>query len=283
MILGLIIGGLSNVTSGGAGILTIFVLTSFAGMVIQESTGTVLAASTAMVGIGTFSFYSKKEIDVRLGLTVGLSGLLGAFLAARWASSIDATIMERIFGAFTLALACYTAYFFIADWRKKKSVVNLSKSKSVTLAQGEQVSVTDSKGSRWAGSSAGALLVQVAKGALIGVVTGLFGVGAASLSIVFFLLLFKLETKVVLGTSLLASFFRYLGGSIGYVTEGRISLVFFSVLAIGGCAGSILGARFLLGRPIGSGDIYIKLLQVAILVFVSYEFLLKFIFPIQID
>lgn len=283
LVLGIIVGAFSNVTSGGAGILTIFILTSFFSLDIQQATGTILAASTAVVAIGAYSFYRKKEIDVRLGLSVGISGLIGAFLAARFAASIDSTIMERAFGVFTLALACYTSYFFISKWKKEKKLETdyAAKGNSISASTAEQVSVSQTQPQvpRLVGTSPVAVLVQFGKGALIGIVTGLFGVGAASLSIVFFLLLFRLDTKAVLGTSLFASFFRYLGGSVGYVTEGKVSLLLFGILAVGGCFGSVVGARFLLGRKIGSDDIYIKLLQVAILLFVSYEFLLRFVLP----
>ena len=49
-----------------------------------------------------------------------------------------------------------------------------------------------------------------------------------ALGVILFLLLFRLDTKTVLGTSLFASFFRYLGGSVGYLTAGQINPVAFT-------------------------------------------------------
>jgi len=80
--LGVLTGGLSNVTSGGAGVFTIYFLTAYVGLAIQDSTGTVLAASTIIVLIGAISFYRKGGVDVQLALTVGVSGVVGAFAAA---------------------------------------------------------------------------------------------------------------------------------------------------------------------------------------------------------
>lgn len=285
-ILGVLTGGLSNVTSGGAGVLTIFFLESFAKIELQSATGTVLAASAVFVLIGVMTFFRRGQVDLQLGLTVGLSGVLGAFLAARWASTIDSASLEHIFGGFTLALAFFTSYLFISDWQKKKKLQQNGGGNLVGTSKVSPAGVNSpplnqlqmqSQTSKFSGTTPLALSVQIAKGVLIGIATGLFGVGLASLSVVLFLLLFKLDTKMVLGTSLFASFFRYAGGSLGYLSTGQIDPFYFLVLVVGGAIGSVIGARMVLGTGVASKDILIKMVQVVILLFISYEFLLKFL------
>jgi uncharacterized membrane protein YfcA len=291
---GLLTGGFSNVTSGGAGILTIYIMTNFGSMVIQKATGTVLAASTLIVLVGTISFYRKKQVHTQLGITVGLSGVAGAFLAARWASSIQSSTLEQVFGAFCLVLAFYTSFRFYSEWKAAKRTTQELSSMRPSIAGGSNGGGAknpappkasagpgiNSAPSRWAGTNPSALAVQVGKGILVGVATGLFGVALASLSIVLFILLFRLETKMILGTSLFASFFRYLGGAAGYLSAGLVDPIFFTVLAIGGVIGSIVGARIVLGTGRGSKEIYIKIIVVGILLFIAYSFFLKFYLPI---
>ena len=274
-ILGFLTGGLSNVTSGGAGVLTIYFLTNYEGLPIQASTGTVLAASTLMVLIGAVSFYRKRQLDTQLAITVGLSGVVSAFLAARWAATLQSSSLEEAFGGFTLALAFYTAAKFTSDYRSEKKVALEQSSSKATEGVIEATPMGTSQPSRWAGRTPSALAVQIAKGALIGAATGLFGVGLASLSVVLFFLLFKLDTKVILGTSLAASFFRYLGGAAGYMTAGQVNPLYFLILVAGGGTGSFIGAHILLGGGRMSKDIYVKIIVVGILLFISYEFLLK--------
>jgi uncharacterized membrane protein YfcA len=290
-ILGVISGGLSNVTSGGAGVFTIYILTNYAGLAIQRSTGTVLAASTLIVLVGAITFYRKRQVHMPLALTVGLSGVVSAFLVARWATTIAGSSIEEAFGGFTFALSFYTAYQFYREWKRKDNARAFEKSGYVldtTFPQrsgvSERINVKNpnfgiprvsSDGHFFIGSSPLALVLQIATGVFVGIATGLFGVGLASLSIVLFLLLFKLDTSMALGTSLLASFFRYAGGSIGYLTASQIDPFMFSVLVVGGGLGSILGARIVLGKSKGSKDIYVKLLIVGLLLFISYEFLFK--------
>jgi uncharacterized membrane protein YfcA len=256
------------------------VLVDYAKNTVQGATGTVLAASTAFVLIGAIAFFRRGQVNMQVGLTVGLSGVLGAFLAARYATTIQPLSLEHIFGAFTLVLAVITSYIFVNDWRKKRAtringtVSNVSGSTSKTTVQLGMQSATVP---RFSGRDPVSLAVQIVNGVLIGIVTGLFGVGLASLGVILFLLLFRLDTKTVLGTSLFASFFRYLGGSVGYLTAGQINLFYFLVLVIGGGIGSVVGARMVMGTGIASKDILIKMAQVAILLFISYEFLIKFL------
>ena len=289
-VLGAAGGGLSNLTSGGAGAVTIYLLTKFLGLQIQESTGTVLAASAVIVFLGAISFYKKKQVESRLALTVGLSGLAGAFLSAVWVSSLslaDSAMLERAFGAFTLALTTYFAYSLLSSRRSqsKSAFEDLSGSTvglrgGVSSTQGLRLAApslgwTAREGNRWAGSDPTATGVQIAKGLMIGVATGLFGMGLASLSVIAFMVLFGMNTKVALGTGLLASVFRYSGGAVGYVISNRVDPLLFTVLVAGGAIGSVLGSRFILRDiEVKKGDSWIKILQVGLLVFVGCSFLL---------
>jgi uncharacterized protein len=290
-ILGIASGGLSNVTSGGAGILTIYFLTVFLGQTVQTSTGTVLAASTIITSIGAYSFYKKKQIDMKLGLVVGLSGVFGAYIGGLYASTVQNVTFEHIFGGFCFALAAYMGFQFMTEWRRKRkekaTVYAVVPESSLTVGSapknsspnqpnpsGQSSSALLQRG-RLAGTDPLSLSVQIAKGILIGLATGLFGVALASLSIVLFILLFKLDTKMVLGTSLFASVMRYIGGSVSYLTTGHIQIYYFLIVAAGGGVGSIIGARMILGGGRMSKDIWVKLIVIGILLFIGFSFLTK--------
>ncbi len=293
-ILGLITGGLSNATSGGAGVLTIYVLTAYAGLVYQSADATVLASSTIFVLVGAISFYRKRQVHTQLALTVGLSGVLGAFVGATLTLHANSTDLERGFGIFTLGLAGYTTYLFYSEWSRKKK----NKKNGQIQSQQELIpeitggsdgsprispeivtkNVANSAG-RFSGRDPVSLAVQIAKGVLIGLVTGIFGVSLASLSVVLFIILFKLDMKLVLGTSLFASFLRYAGGALAFVNTGQINMEYFLLLTVSGIAGSLVGAKMILSDKKGSLDIYIKLIIILMLLFISYEFLLKFYLP----
>ena len=83
---------------------------------------------------------------------------------------------------------------------------------------------------------------------------------------------FKLRANLMLGTSLMASFFRYAGGSLGYMTTGLIDPTIFIILAVGGVIGSLVGARLVINR---TKDVHVQAFVVMLLLFVSVEFLAK--------
>ncbi len=301
LILALITGGLSNATSGGAGVLTIYVLTAYAGLAFKSADATVLASSTIFVFVGAISFYRKKQVHTQLAITVGLSGVVGAYLGATFALRTNSVDLEKGFGVFTLALACYTCYMFYSDRKKKnknkngaeikEEVDDASKKLPRTITGGSDgpsptelgagTSTTQKNAAgRFSGRDPASLAVQISKGVLIGVITGIFGVSLASLSVVLFIILFNLDMKLVLGTSLFASFLRYAGGTIAFLNTGDINMFYFILLTLGGVVGSLIGARVILSDKKGSLDVYVKIIIILMLLFISYEFLLKYYLPV---
>jgi len=263
IILGLATGAVSNVTSGGAGVFTIFVLSRFGTLSIQDSVGTVLASSTIFVLVGAITFYRKRLVDVQLSLTLGLAGVAGAFFAARLASTIQSTLVERSLGAFTLLVAGYSIY----------RIFQLRGAPGSSVPNGEK-GLADPKiivSSRWSGRNPSSVLAQIGIGTMIGLATGLFGVGGGGLTMAVLLFAFKLKAKLMLGTSLMASFFRYAGGSLGYLTTGNIDPTVFLDLAITGGIGSLVGARMVFRQ---AKDSYIQMVVVLLLLFVGIEFLI---------
>jgi len=267
-VLGLVTGALSNITSGGAGVFTTFVFTNYAGLSFQESVGTVLLASTVVVMIGAIVFYRKNQVDERLSLTLGIPGFFVSLSTAYLATQIQSSLLSRSFGAFTLVIAVLSLYRFTRANRKKNT---LQQNGGSVMLQSKGSPLVSEKPSRWAGSDPAAIGLQVELGIFLGIATGLFGVGGAGLTLAALLLIFKLKTKVMLGTSLMASFFRYAGGSVGYLAYGQINIFFFVLLTVGGAIGSIVGARLVMKESVK--DSYIQLIVVGLFFFIAYEFL----------
>ncbi len=263
-LLGVATGGLSNVTGGGAGVFTIFLLAKYDNMSIQEAIGTVLAASTIFVLAGAITFYRKRQIDGQLSITIGLAGVAGSFFAATLAASLQSTLVERSLGAFTVFVAAYTILQSVRLHRRKMGSLS-------EYLQGDNVG-SQNQLSRWGNKDPSAIAVQLAFGTSIGLVTGLFGVAGAGLTMAALLFVFKLRANMVLGTSLAASFFRYAGGSVGYLSTGLINPPVFLILSAGGVAGTVFGARFVTGQ---TRRIYLQMTVVALLLLTGLEFLIR--------
>ena len=263
-LLGVATGGLSNITSGGAGVFTIFLLARFENMSIQEAVGTVLAASTIFVLGGAITFYRRKQVDSQLSLTLGLAGVGGSYFAATLASSLQSTLLERSLGLFTVFVAIYTLAQSVRLRRRNIGSFSEYLQQDGTKERAEV--------SRWTSRDPLAIIAQLAFGTSIGVVTGLFGVAGAGLTMAALLFVFKLRAGMVLGTSLTASFFRYAGGSVGYLATGLINPTVFLILSAGGILGSVFGARFVTGRSRRS---YVQIVIVGLLLLTGIEFLIR--------
>lgn len=261
--IGFVTGGLSNVTSGGAGLVTVFVLSKYAGVSPQASIGTVVAASVVFVSMGAVEFYRKDAVDRQLAITVGISGVLGAYAAAVVALAIQGNILRSALGIFTLFLAAYGAYDLLRRRRKKENKPVEEEFPGVDF---------DEWSGKWRGWKTGAVAVQLVFGFATGVATGLFGVGGGAITLAAFLFLFALPVKTVLGTSLVVSALRYAAASYPYVSAGSVNFIFFVVLAASGAAGSIVGAKILTGRR--TNDAYLRLLLLALFLFIGIEFLI---------
>jgi uncharacterized membrane protein YfcA len=261
--IGFVTGGLSNITSGGAGLVTVFVLSKYAGVTPQESIGTVVAASVVFVSMGAAEFYRKDAVDRQLAITVGISGVVGAYASAVVALAIKGDTLKSALGIFTLFLAAYGAYDLLRRRRKGEDKSASEEFPSVDFIEWS---------GRWRGWRPGAVAVQVLFGFATGVATGLFGVGGGAITLAAFLFLFSLPVRIVLGTSLVVSALRYAAASYPYVSSGSVSLIFFVVLAVSGAAGSIAGARILTGRK--TNDTYLRLLLLALFLFIGVEFLI---------
>ena len=264
LVLGLATGAASNLTSGGAGVFTIFLLTGYAHLTVQQAVGTVLSASTIFVLIGALIFYQKKQVDGQLSITLGLAGVAGAFFAARIASTLQSGLLEHGLGAFTILVAVYGIVSFTRSRFLKRNLVRDGPG-TIEASEAEMTP-------RWAGKDPLAILVQIGIGVMIGIATGLFGVGGGGLTMAVLLFAFKQDEKLMLGTSLMASFFRYAGGSLGYLSTGQVDPTVFLILAVGGGIGTLLGARVVLRQKKGG---YIQVLVVLLLLLVGIEFLAK--------
>lgn len=100
--------------------------------------------------------------------------------------------------------------------------------------------------------------------------SGLFGVGGGILMVPLLILLAGLNQKQAATTSLVAIIPAALVGSATYLANGSVDVVVAGVVAIGGIAGSYLGARLLRRIPIR----WLRWLFIALLVAVAVRMFL---------
>lgn len=171
ILLGLLIGiGLGVVGAGGA-ILAVPGLIAVMGLSTTAATTSslIIVGSSAVAGV--IPRLKTKSVKVWLGITFSLLGAVGTFLGTRLVPRVPGPLLIGLFAALMLGAA-------IAMWRKPI----LLGSESATPA-------------RW-------LVVVVAS--VIGLLTGLLGVGGGFLIVPALVLILGVPTRVAAGTSLVA-------------------------------------------------------------------------------
>ncbi len=214
--LGLVAGAFGGGLGLGGGIIIVPGLI-FLGLGRHEAHATSLAAIVLIATSGAVSFGLSGEIDVVLGVIIGIGGIIG--------SSVGASVMNRVSArALTITFA-----------------VVLIVAASRLIAGGTPI-----PGSTDLGTAASAA-IGLAIGAVAGFFAGLAGVGGGIVIVPATVLLLGLEQHMAQGTSLLAIVFTSLAGTVVNLRNRRVRLMDGLFVGLGGVVGSFAGSRIALG------------------------------------
>lgn len=216
----LAIGAAAGVTSGllgiGGGIIMVPLLLAI-GMDRHRAHATSLAAIIPIALAGSTAFGVSGAVDLRVGVAVGLGGVLG--------SALGATVMNRT-APRTLAIV-FDLVLLIAALR-------------MIFGGGSLTSGAGLEGFA-------VLALAFAIGSAAGFFAGLSGVGGGVIMVPAFVLLLGFTQHAAQGTSLVAIIFTALSGTTVNLRNRRVQPIQALTVGLAGVAGSIGGARVALG------------------------------------
>jgi uncharacterized membrane protein YfcA len=103
--IGLAAGCLSGLVGVGGGIIIVPALVYFLGFNQQMAQGTSLSILLLPTGIfAVMSYYQKGFVDWKIALIIASSFLLGGFIGAKVAISLDQNVVKKIFAAFMVLM-----------------------------------------------------------------------------------------------------------------------------------------------------------------------------------
>ena len=215
----LFIGVSLGLLGSGGSILTVPILVYLVGepekLAIAESLGIVAAISF----VGAIPYAIKKEIHWKSLFYFGIPGMIGTYGGASISEFISATVQLLIFAGVMLLVA-----FFMIKGRNEQT----EKPKTA---------------SKW---------LLISEGLVVGVLTGLVGVGGGFLIIPALVLLGGLSMRLAVGTSLLIITFKSLIGFLKYMEvlakqdlsmNWDLILIFSLIGAIGSFVGKKIGDK----------------------------------------
>jgi uncharacterized membrane protein YfcA len=206
-----LIGLALGVLGGGGSILTVPIFVYVLGFGAKEA----IAMSLAVVGttslFGAFSHWKAGNVNLRVGTIFGVVAMAGTYLGARLAVFFSGSAQLALFAIVMLLAALFMF--------REKAVSDVAD--NVTTP-----SATDMP-----------LGLIVLEGVLVGILTGLVGVGGGFLIVPALVLLGKIPMKQAVGTSLLVIAMKSAAGFFGYLGQVEVPwgfMTLFTGVAIGG-------------------------------------------------
>ncbi|WP_164985093.1 sulfite exporter TauE/SafE family protein [Ammoniphilus sp. CFH 90114] len=213
LVIGILGGILTGMMSVGGGLILIFLLLfipPFLGysFTMHEIAGMVIIQTIFSGSSGLYSYWKRRLINTFLIKYMGLSSFIGGFIGVMLSELLSHNQLLAIFAALSL-VATITMFF------KPKPVEGEpyeNKSLAIVLGLG------------------------------IGVLGGMFGLGAGFLYMPIMLILYRIQTKHAVGTGLALAILLCLGALFGKVTDLSVPWQAGTFLALGAIPGAQLGS-----------------------------------------
>jgi len=207
---------LGFVGAGGSGFI-IAILITFFHIPVHTALATAMAAMFLTMISGTISHYREGNVDLRVGLTIGLFGAMGAYIGTWIAHIIPASKLIWLTASMLVLSSCLI-------WLRTRSK-RFSKEKPTTPVPQF-------------------LVKAVGIGLITGLMSGTFGIGSTPFIQLALLLFMGSSLQKVSGTTMMIILPIALFGAIGYNQAGYLDIPLLIKVVCGTMIGSYIGAKF---------------------------------------
>lgn len=211
--LAILIGISLGLLGGGGSILTVPILVYAMGMDAKLSVALSLAIVGATSLIGSVGHYRAGNLNFKVALIFGPVAMLGTYFGARLAVFFSGATQLIMFAVIMLM----ASYFMIR--KDKNSEENAEETKNENLPY----------------------LLIIAEGLVVGVITGLVGVGGGFLIVPALVLLARIPMKQAVGTSLIIIAAKSVAGFAGYLNQVEVPWSFLGYFILFTGAGILIG------------------------------------------
>lgn len=205
--IGLVGGFMAGLLGLGGGIIIIPMLLYGAALPMKLATGISMVQAFFATVSGVIIHRRNRTVNVRLGITLGAAGVVGALVGSFASASMAPKLLLSVY--FSLVALSIVLMFFAPKQEKSGSVeVNFPLAFVLAL--------------------------------IVGVLAGMLGVGGGFIMTPLMISVLKIPTRMAVGTSLLMIIPTTFSGGIGKIATGQFDLLTATPVIVG----SIIGAQF---------------------------------------
>jgi hypothetical protein len=247
IIVGLVIGLLSGFFGVGGGFLLTPTLNIILGIPYNIAVGSGLSQMIGTAASGLRRHHKLGNISYKLGLTMLGGNILGVLIGTRLLNGLKSMAQVRI-GSLTLNALDLTLNALFALLLLAIGVMMGLEARRALREEKEAEPRMRFKGfpPRISVGTAGEIEISIPMvliaGFIIGVMTGLLGIGGGVVIMPIFVYLLGVPTRMAVGTSLFLVLCSALIGTTGHALSGNVSLSLVIYTMVGSTAGAQVGA-----------------------------------------
>lgn len=223
IVIGVITGGITSLIGASGVMIIVPILTMLFKVSVHTAIGTSLFVDVIASLTVSYSYYKNGNIELKSGIWIALTSIIGAQLGASFASKMGEGNLSSSFGI-VLVLAGLS---MVRKSYKEKKDSSDTLSKLVNFKKEWQK-----------------ILSALVIGLGIGILSGIFGAGGGVMILLALIVLMSFPLHKAIGTSTLIMAITALSSTVGYGVRGNIDFVLGSLLSVGAVFGGIIGSRY---------------------------------------
>ena len=221
--LALLVGFVLGLLGGGGSVLTVPILVYILKVPVKPAIATSLLVVGLVAFVGFISHLRQRTVATRVALIFGPFAVVAAFAGARLARNVSSDFQLILFGIVGLV---GSVLMLRGTFRRGDSTQDVPYQFDATPKT---------------------IALLAVQGVVVGLLTGLIGVGGGFLIVPALVLIAKLPMRLAVGTSLLVIVMNALSGFAGYLGATQIDwdlVVWFTAFAaVGSVAGTVISKR----------------------------------------
>ena len=267
LLIGIVIGLVLGLTGAGGSVFAVPLLILVLSLPVNDAIGIALGAVAISALYGTLNNWRYKSILWIPAIILGTTGVLFAPVGKLIGNQLSPTLLLFCFNCLAIVIA-------LRMWRqasKHPEQANVIRSGHMTPESfvGPVCRMSTTGQFEWRPRCVGSLVIG---GLVVGLLTGLFGVGGGFLIVPLLLFLSQVSTQQAAGTSLLIITVVATSGFISFTaTAPHVDWPLLFLIAVGGVVGMFVGRK--VGYKIASAQLQkifsISLITIALITLVN--------------